>query len=348
MGRIKFNKNDIIRHVSVWSLILLYVFVFDFGPDKWYINTILIIFNVSVDAFTYYSFCLFIFPRYWNSRLLMMTIMSVVLLGIYFGLGCFSVYYLSLKLSISQDFNTPIAKLLVNTIIYFFVLGGASLSFFLGKYNKYKTQHRHEKEMALLLKDLLFYQNQFNSHITFNFLNYCYKQIHNHSNDVAQAIEIYSEMLRYTLDRKYDEKVRVDDEIIYLENFIALRKKLNPATKIEFHHSGQLSNKFIISRVLITFLENALKHGVSNDIENPIRVDLAIMEGELIFKVINKINHERKVLSTGTGLENVRQTLNLHYMGNYSLGVNSDEDFFAVELKIQLINESGSIKKNRA
>jgi sensor histidine kinase YesM len=95
--------------------------------------------------------------------------------------------------------------------------------------------------------------------------------------------------------------------------------------------------------VLITFIENAFKHGVSYQQESFIEMKITLEKDSLLFSCRNsKVGGmDNSPLSKatdkgGVGLVNVRKRLDLLYGLNYSLHIDDTPDIFIVELVIPL------------
>jgi len=90
----------------------------------------------------------------------------------------------------------------------------------------------------------------------------------------------------------------------------------------------------------ISFIENAFKYGVSTEGESLIEIQQTIFRNELTVKVKNTIVHKNqidsKVEETGIGIDNSRLRLQQTYAGKFHLLIDKNEDFFTVELKIEL------------
>ena len=92
--------------------------------------------------------------------------------------------------------------------------------------------------------------------------------------------------------------------------------------------------------LLIPFIENAFKHGISFREPSFIHITLDCNGTQLQFNVVNS-KHQRpqgdpEKFNTGIGMNNVRQRLALLYPGKHELVVNNNEKEFSVQLAIQL------------
>ncbi len=193
-----------------------------------------------------------------------------------------------------------------------------------------------KRKNATIAKELDFLKNQFNPHITFNFLTFCYSRVHKTSETAATAIMIFSDMLRYSLFVKPDEEVSLRKEIEYLENFISIQKCLTIEVDVNFKYEGCIDVKSILPRILITFVENAFKHGQINNRMRPIEIHLFAKEECIVFTASNKKNKERKILSPEIGHQNVKEMLDSFYKGSYSLEVRDLESDYYSELTLTI------------
>ena len=107
--------------------------------------------------------------------------------------------------------------------------------------------------------------------------------------------------------------------------------------------SGDIQDKEIAPILLLTFLENAFKHGAHKNIgEVKIDINLTIKKDFLYFTISNpmplKTEHEERFSSSsGIGLENVKKRLALGYNKNdYKLSLENDHNMFVVSLKIKV------------
>jgi LytS/YehU family sensor histidine kinase len=136
--------------------------------------------------------------------------------------------------------------------------------------------------------------------------------------------------------------VPLSKEIEYMENYISLeRLRLNDQIPVKFTvEGGNPQGLLIAPLIFITFLENAFKHGVSNNHPQAwVDISIRMKEKECIYRVVNskipfsKTEPEQK---SGIGLQNVKRRLELSYPGKHSLTVDNQKDHYSVQLNIQL------------
>lgn len=96
----------------------------------------------------------------------------------------------------------------------------------------------------------------------------------------------------------------------------------------------------IAPMIIITFLENAFKHGVSYNEKSYITFDLDIKDGIMHFSIRNSIHKKTKDDNySGIGLANVKKSLELLYPDNYNLIIKDDKKEFLVDLYLPAWSE---------
>jgi LytS/YehU family sensor histidine kinase len=113
--------------------------------------------------------------------------------------------------------------------------------------------------------------------------------------------------------------------------------RLRESEPLEFEVAGRTDIQ-ISPLILIAFLENAFKHGVSNGSDRCwIRARLEVNESRLVYSIANS-----KVKSLvypqdgeGIGLKNIKRRLDLSYPGKHRLDIDDREDSYSVILTIE-------------
>ena len=144
--------------------------------------------------------------------------------------------------------------------------------------------------------------------------------------------------MRYMMYESRDEKVSLEKEVEYLQNFIELQEmRLSGKVQINFRVEGPVESLMIEPMLLIPFVENAFKHGVSYIGETGIDIVLKAMDKELNFSVENNIVRDKDEIiqsGAGIGLKNVLRRLELLYPGKHELSVSDHAMKYRVLLKI--------------
>ncbi|RYE59263.1 MAG: hypothetical protein EOP48_01435 [Sphingobacteriales bacterium] len=222
-------------------------------------------------------------------------------------------------------------------------LGANFLNIFLGLLLSYLMDWRTiraEKEAVEkehLKTELAFLKSQVNPHYLFNTINDIYSLTRQQSEEAPEALLKLSEVLRYMLRESDDPYVPLANEIDYLNNVIDLQKIGQKGNShINFKVAGKIENQKIAPLILINFIENAFKHGVFKNREEPIQILVTIDQQAFHLHISNKINVAKKDKTGGIGLVNVQRRLALIYPNRHKLLIYPKTDTFIVDLKIDL------------
>ena len=203
-------------------------------------------------------------------------------------------------------------------------------------YKVEKDKQRLDKE--ILDARLSALKNQINPHFLYNTLSYLYTRSLPYSTELSGAIAKLSEMMRYSLGEIGDDgKVPLEKEIAHMQNFIEIHQlRFNNTLEICFVTEGDFTGYRIMPLLLITFVENAFKHGKLNDAHHPLKIRLSVLEKHIDFIIQNKQLNPVKERSNGIGLENIRNRLKLAYLGQHEFTIENNSDEFVVNLKLFL------------
>ena len=200
-------------------------------------------------------------------------------------------------------------------------------------------RQKKEMEAEKLSSELAFLKSQVNPHFLFNILNNICSLARKKSDETENAIIKLSQIMRYMLQDSKDEKVSLEKEIEYLQSFIELQRLRLPSTvKIDFSTEGSPELFSIEPLLLIPFVENAFKHGVSYQGSSEIWIRLICRGQSLLFSVVHRIarQHDDGTLQgSGIGLKNVIRRLELLYPGKHNLSIGENGNQYSVELNIQ-------------
>ena len=209
---------------------------------------------------------------------------------------------------------------------------------------------KEQKRVADLEKnkletELLFLKTQISPHFFFNTLNNIHSLALEKSSKTPKIILRLSELMRYLLYETKYERQTLENEILCIQNYLDLEKiRHDGLLEVNLSISGDIQEKQIPPIILLTFVENAFKHGVNKNIGIvKVDIDFKIEEDFLYFTITNPlpaITEFKNSMdhSSGIGLENVKKRLNLGYNPNdYKLTITNDSENFTVKLKIKLI-----------
>ena len=203
---------------------------------------------------------------------------------------------------------------------------------------------RQELEVEKNKAELSLYKAQIDPHFLFNTLNTLYSMVITGNDKTEDAFMQFIDITRYVYNNANQDVVAVDEEAHYLQQYIDLqRNRINELTTVNFNYTNDnaLPAATIAPMLLITFVENALKYGVSTTSAATITIDLTMHEGTLKLLTLNPI-HSTGNAGTGIGIENCRKRLDLIYGDRYKLDINNDNSNFKVALSINLSASSRS------
>jgi LytS/YehU family sensor histidine kinase len=196
---------------------------------------------------------------------------------------------------------------------------------------------QRDLENQRLSAELAFLKSQINPHFLFNSLNSIYSLAYQKSENTPGAILKLSEIMRYMLYESNDNKVALEKELQYLQNYIDLQKiRFGKKAFIDFKIEGEVGDQRIVPLLLIAFIENAFKHGVANEAATAIKLLIKIDATSLYFFIQNKKHTDNRDPSGGIGLSNVKRRLDLLYPRKYSLEIRDEIDTYTCELSLVL------------
>lgn len=202
-----------------------------------------------------------------------------------------------------------------------------------------------QKKMADVAKEkaeaeLNFLKSQINPHFLFNSLNSVYFLIDKENVQARQALNKFSDMLRYQLYECNDDRIPIEKEISYLQDYVALQKlRRETYDDVQFTCSENVAGFLIEPLLLMPFVENSFKHlsHFSNGKKNLIKITADRLNGEFSFSVVNTIEYtSQKEPVGGIGLKNVKRRLELLYDGKHELQVQENGGLFEVTLKMKI------------
>ena len=196
-----------------------------------------------------------------------------------------------------------------------------------------KMQLEVEKTQA----NFNFLKAQINPHFLHNTLNFLYAKSLPYSSELSEGILTLSDIMRYALGQgnEKDGKAPLKDEIEHVRNVIKISQlRFSNKLNVNFEVNGVINGAMIIPFVLITLVENAFKHGDLKNMDAPIDIKVSVSGNKLYFYCRNKKKSGPKELSTGIGLANIRNRLDLAYGNNYNFAVKDEPEFYTTELTI--------------
>lgn len=182
-------------------------------------------------------------------------------------------------------------------------------------------------------------KGQLNPHFLFNTFNTLYGISLQYPERTSDMIMKVSQLMRYQVENGNKEFVSLQEELEFISSYIELEKeRVGYRCDIDFQQDVDFeSNYKIAPMLLITFIENAFKHGACT-IENCyVNIKIKTSEEKIYLVISNSIpTKKKKIVSTKIGLKNTMERLSILYPEKHILTIREDELKYEVNLEIDL------------
>ena len=304
----------------------------------------LLLFAFIPSFISYWSYYYILFPKYLQHKRIFLSIIH----GIFISLMAALFGYILIRYSIESGYmkdmddggkhgrSTAIIVIVVMTLIGL-VTGVVALIIrgFINWYNEKKLkdalkEKNHEMEMALI-------KSKLDPHLLFNTINNIDALIIKDAVEASNYLNKLSDIIRFMLYETKADKIRLSQEIEYIEKYIALQKiRTANVNYVQFAVTGIVDNKYIAPMVFIPFIENAFKHTNNKKLENAITINILIKEETIQLICENKFDTRLVVKQKNGGLGNelIQKRLQLIYPEKHILEVHKNNELYTVNLTI--------------
>ncbi|SHN28275.1 sensor histidine kinase [Mucilaginibacter sp. OK098] len=337
------KNNPLITNV-IWFVLIWGVTLFGIILLRPYWGVGLFIALIAPCAFITYLLCLyFLIPKYYHQpeKGAFWLLLTLITLGINIP---FNGFYSGRAAYSGLDF------LILFLFIWFLQVAILlPLSLYLYKIKKERSAELTtlKTELGTSIAGLQFLRSQINPHFLFNALNTLYgTALMENAEKTGEGIQKLGDMMRFMLHENNQEKIALSREISYLHNYIDLqnlRIASSPNISIDMQIEDIVGYYEIAPMLLIPFIENAYKHGISLKAKSWIIVNLFKKDDTLHLDVHNSIHPEKENdperCHSGTGLENVKQRLQLLYPRKHELVIRQNTHEFFIHLSLTLTSQ---------
>jgi len=338
----------IFTHILLWVLlgfILLYYPPLSWGIKLpiafWIKHTSLILLFVII----FYSNYLLLTPKllFKNKRLLFLL---WLILALFFG-QC-----LAFLLDRWLDFQVAMARArqrpprheeLVDgfTLMFSLLVLGISTTVAAVRQWQLEARLKDELQKQQIASELSFLKAQINPHFFFNTLNNIYALSFSDVDRSREALHKLSRMMRYLLYETAQNETSLLQELKFLKDHIELMKLRLQANNHVIYTEPVLSHDYKIApMLLLPFVENAFKHGISATKTSEIRIEVSVKDQTLHFTVSNTLQEKKSTSleGSGIGLQNTKRRLNLLYPERHHLTINkvANDTLYQVNLTLKL------------
>ena len=196
-------------------------------------------------------------------------------------------------------------------------------------------------EKYALERQLQYLKYQVNPHFLMNTLNNIHALVDIDPERAKASIVELSKLMRYVLYEGNNRLTPLSREVQFLRNYVQLMSmRYTGNVSISLDVPEVLPDSLLPPLLLVIFVENAFKHGISYRTKSFVEISLQPHGDRLLFSCRNSRQQkpQDENMKGGVGLSNVRRRLDLLFPGNYTLDIKEQEDTYTVHLDIPLTN----------
>ena len=351
----KISGKRVLLHVAFWvAIVLMFIVNYVFAPGvqrRQFIDTIIYLPGHMFFAYTQMYFAI---PRF----LLKKKYKRYVLYSFLFL--CISVFYAHWVEAALIYRDTPFysVRLYLNYKYFLIKFGRSSFALFftaglavaikLSKEWFRQREHALKAENERVRLELESLRSQIHPHFLFNTLNNLYSLTLTSSASASLVVVHLSDLLRYMLYECKEPQVPLEKELQMLKKYIEL-EKLRYGNRLDaaFTISGETHDLAVSPLLLLPFVENSFKHGVSDQIDQCwININVHVEKTVFTLKVSNSRVEKQETTFGGLGMENVRKRLQLLYPETHDLKIVEENEIYVVKLELVLSKLAGEKKSN--
>lgn len=205
----------------------------------------------------------------------------------------------------------------------------------------YQVVFKKQLKLQKIKNELDALKAQLNPHFLFNSLNYLYgTALNEKAETTADGIERLSGMMRYTITGTHENFVSLKEEFKFIDDYLTLQKARLPTSdsiKISIQIPSSLPDALIAPLIILPFIENAFKYGISMDEQCFINIVIEVGSNKLLIDISNSIVYGPiKIKGNNTGIKNTIKRLKLLYGHNYNLRQTNDGNTYRTILQLAL------------
>ncbi|MFK8163171.1 MAG: sensor histidine kinase [Lewinella sp.] len=217
-----------------------------------------------------------------------------------------------------------------------FMLLSQPVILFLEWVRKTRTITLLEKEKTATELDLL--KQQVNPHFFFNTLNNLYALSLRQAPETPETVLQLSELMRYVIYKAKDERVQLQEEVKYLQDYLDLQRiRLYQEADIDLVVNLSNPELAIPPLLFIILVENAFKHGIEPAVGDCfLQMELTELHGHVSFVCHNSLDPKmkKKIRPGGVGLQNLQRRLELLYPDRFEIIVDKGTEDYRVMLNL--------------
>lgn len=191
-------------------------------------------------------------------------------------------------------------------------------------------------EKLQLNSELKYLRTQIQPHFFFNTLNNLYALTLKKSDNAPRMILKLSDMMQYVLYEIKSSKTSLIKEISHINNFIDIEYlRFEDKVDVEMDITGNIEDVCVPPLLLLSFVENAFKHGIKDNEKLKINMNFNVLNNEYLeFRLKNNFNPLTFQDNKGIGNENAKRRLELLFPNDFILEFKIDDNNYNLFLKI--------------
>lgn len=352
----KSRKYEIIVYATIWLLVIVMPLFNEVMRDagggdfswcsivRWWIGLIpfLLVFCVN----TFILFPKLVLKNRVKEYLLLLILIFVCFVA--FQIGTFDLR-METSLKVMQKQPAPVVRpyyrfmgipmpIMTDIAFLLFLVAVNAVVVVIFKYMREKAT-RESLEKLRLMDELKFLKAQINPHFLMNSLNNIHSMIEIDSEKAQDMTLELSRLMRYVLYEGANSTASFADEVAFILNYVSLMRCRYPDSKVRISldvPDNPSRNILIPSMMLVTFVENAFKHGISYRMKSSVDISIQEKDNTVMFTCVNsKPKFSDRPSDGGVGLDNVRRRLELMCPDAYQLDIDDSDTSFSVKLIIQ-------------
>jgi two-component system, LytTR family, sensor kinase len=182
-------------------------------------------------------------------------------------------------------------------------------------------------------------RQQIQPHFLFNSLNSINALIGQQPKEARGMIEKLSEFLRATLKKEERELITLQDELKYVQLYLDI-EKVRFGTRLQaiINVQPEANALLLPNLILQPILENAIKYGLYNTVENVlININALVDNNYLVLAISNPTGDDTSAnKGTGFGLKSIEKRLQIIYNQNNLLSTSLHHNIFTTTIKIPI------------
>lgn len=340
------RKHIILIHTIFWFTMLFLVGLQTiplFGKLTYGIIAVDYIIYIISFFLLFYSFYFFIRKEHLNKKTIRTLIIVGLLIVIFITVPIAYIYVLLLAKEVFDLYGNAFLLEFTKYCISFletnflFAMSGALMKIALLWYDNVMKQKEMEKQ--LVLGELALLRSQINPHFLFNTLTNIRSMIETQPEKAIYSIEVLSEIMSYMLYETAVDKILLDDEIDYINNYLNLQSVRFKPDFISFKVTGNTNGLLVPPMIFMPFIENVFTSGDFSQPAPGIAIKLQVMKNVLSFEITNYLKEStyKEKYGSDDSIKSIKRFLDLQLgNNNYTLEIKKENDENFIKFRIIL------------